>query len=284
MRICVNGVRLFFDVAGTTLAPHGAEMRQKPTLIVLHGGPGADHSIHRPAFDALSDIAQVIYLDHRGNGRSDDGDPADWTLAQWGDDLRAFCDALEIENPIVFGASFGGFVAQSYATRHPGHARAVILANTSARVDFEQIFTAFGKIGGPQAQATARAYWMAPTPEKRQDYSRDCLPLYSVTPADPHMMARCIVKAPVAMAFNGPDNEMGRFDFRADLATLRCPTLVMSGDRDVMMPPAFSDTIAASAVNAPVTRLRLDNCGHMALTDAPDAMLGAIRQFLAGLA
>ena len=42
-------------------------------------------------------------------------------LAQWGDDVRAFCDALGIADPVVLGASFGGMVAMSYATRHPDH-------------------------------------------------------------------------------------------------------------------------------------------------------------------
>jgi proline iminopeptidase len=62
----------------------------------------------------------VIYLDHRGNGRSDAGPKELWTLAQWGDDVRSFCDALGIERPIVLGVSFGGMVAMAYATRHPG--------------------------------------------------------------------------------------------------------------------------------------------------------------------
>ena len=71
MRVLVNGVRLFFDVEGASLVPDGAAMRQKPTLLLLHGGPGFDHSIYKPAYSALSDLAQVVYLDLRGNGRSD---------------------------------------------------------------------------------------------------------------------------------------------------------------------------------------------------------------------
>ena len=43
----------------------GRTMREVPTVILLHGGPGADHS----NFTALTGVAQVIYLDHRGNGR-----------------------------------------------------------------------------------------------------------------------------------------------------------------------------------------------------------------------
>ena len=121
MHVSVNGVRLFFDVEGAKFVPDGPVMREKPVLLMLHGGPGADHSIYRPAYSALADVAQIIYLDHRGNGRSEDGPRQDWNLAQWGDDVHAFCEALGIEPPIVLGMSFGGMVALAYATRHPAH-------------------------------------------------------------------------------------------------------------------------------------------------------------------
>src|SRR5262245_11612531 len=97
MRVLVNGVRLFFDVEGASLVPSGPSIREKPTLLLLHGGPGFDHSIYKPAYSALADCSQVIYLDHRGNGRSDRGPKEAWTLAQWGDDVRTFCDVLGIE-------------------------------------------------------------------------------------------------------------------------------------------------------------------------------------------
>src|SRR5947209_13830189 len=83
MHVQINGVRLFFDVEGAKLVPDGATMREKPTLLLLHGGPGFDHTIYKPAYSALADVAQLIYLDHRGNGRSDPGPKESWTLAQW---------------------------------------------------------------------------------------------------------------------------------------------------------------------------------------------------------
>jgi pimeloyl-ACP methyl ester carboxylesterase len=135
MHVLVNGVRLFFDVEGAKLVPDGPVMRERPTLLLLHGGPGFDHTIYKPAYSALADIAQVIYLDHRGNGRSDGGPKESWTLAQWGDDVRAFCDALGIEKPIVLGVSFGGMVAMAYATRHPDHPGKLILITTEAKGD-----------------------------------------------------------------------------------------------------------------------------------------------------
>jgi proline iminopeptidase len=50
-------------------------MREVPTLLLLHGGPGFDHSGFKPGFNETAEYAQMIYLDLRGNGRSDEGPP-----------------------------------------------------------------------------------------------------------------------------------------------------------------------------------------------------------------
>ena len=280
MRIEVNGVRLFVDVEGAGWVPDGPKLRQKPTLILLHGGPGADHSIYKPEFSKFSDLAQIVYVDHRGNGRSDEGEPALWTLDQWADDLHALIQTLGIEQPILYGASFGGFVAQAFATKYPDTPGALILAATSAKVDFEVIFDAFTRIGGAEAGSVARTYWSGPTPERRQAYFEHCLPHYSVSTLDPDKIARMLVKNPVAMHFNGPENEMGQFDFRQALPRVTCPTLVLSGDRDPMMPVPFSDTIAASLTGADVTHITLKNAGHMLEADQPEAFFDHIRSFI----
>jgi hypothetical protein len=61
----VNGVRLFFDVEGAKLVPDGPVMREKPTLLMLHGGPGADHSIYRPAYSALTETVIRGFIERR---------------------------------------------------------------------------------------------------------------------------------------------------------------------------------------------------------------------------
>ena len=164
MHVSVNGVRLFFDVEGAKYAPDGPVMREKPVLLMLHGGPGADHSIYRPAYSALADIAQIVYLDHRGNGRSEDGPRESWNLAQWGDDVRAFCDALGIVDPIVLGASFGGMVALAYATRHPAHPSRLVLISTEAAGGSyrERRVALFERFGGPEVGALARRRFLQP--------------------------------------------------------------------------------------------------------------------------
>jgi dipeptidyl aminopeptidase/acylaminoacyl peptidase len=62
MHVSVNGVRLFFDVEGAALLPDGPVMREKPIMLLLHGGPGGDHSGYKPSFSQLADLVQIVYL------------------------------------------------------------------------------------------------------------------------------------------------------------------------------------------------------------------------------
>jgi proline-specific peptidase len=274
--------RIFFDVLGSKLAIDGPAMREKPTLIVLHGGPGFDHTGQRPDFDGFADIAQVIYVDHRGNGRSVPSDSATWTLAQWGDDVHALCEALSIEKPIVFGQSFGGMVAQSYATRHPDHPRAVILSSTAARMDLGASLDLFEAKGGAEARAIAERFWNSGDDDEFATYMRVCMPLYNTRerPGGADARTRAIVRTEVYRHFSLPGREIHRMDFRPALGRVRCPALVLAGAEDPITPPHLAREIAEFIGGGAVTLQVYEDCGHGAYRDEPETVLNAIRRFI----
>ncbi|MEM7403856.1 MAG: alpha/beta hydrolase [Pseudomonadota bacterium] len=281
MYINVNGVRLYFDVDGEGLTPDGSGMRQKPTVIMVHGGPGADHAIYKPYYSQLTDIAQVIYYDHRGNGRSDSGSEKTWNLAQWADDLKGLCDALGIERPVVIGTSFGGFVAIAYAVKYPGHAAALTLISSAARMDFQTVYDAFERLGGPDVRAIAEDYWNNPSDETRARYRERCLPLYTRdSDALPDWVSRVLWRNETALRFNGPRNEHGQMDFRSEMTRIQCPVLVMVGDEDPITPPDFSEEVVSLLPARQVTYRRFANCGHGVVADRPVEALREIRQFI----
>ncbi|MEP4198877.1 MAG: alpha/beta hydrolase [Aliishimia sp.] len=281
MYVQVNGAKLYFDVDGEGLTPDGTVMREKPTVIMVHGGPGGDHSIAKPFFSQLTDIAQVIYYDHRGNGRSELCEKDTWTLAQWGDDLKGLCDALGIENPIVVGTSFGGFVTLSYAIRHPGHAAGLVLISTAANVDFSAIYQAFERRGGKEIRDIAQAYWTTPTDEGRELYKQRCVPFYRYnSDGAPDWLSRVLWRNETALWFNGPNNEHGRMDFRRDLPNVTCPALVMVGEDDPITPPEFSDAIVAGLGSERLEYMKFTECGHGVIGDRPQDALTALRHFI----
>ena len=155
MHVDARGVRLWFDVDGPALEPDGAGMRERPTVVLLHGGPGGfDHSYFKPDFGRLSAVAQVVYLDLPGHGRSEWGDPADWSFELCADAVRGFCDALGIATSYRPRPLLGGFVAMVYAVRHPGHPGALVLQSTFGRFDLGRLVEEFRRIGGDEVALT----------------------------------------------------------------------------------------------------------------------------------
>src|SRR5215472_15585300 len=157
MRVTVNGVRLYFDVEGSGLAVRDADMAAKPTLVLLHGGPGADHSLFKPEFSAMAGDAQVIYLDQRGSGRSDRGDPDTWTWDQWAEDVAGFCQVLGIATPVLVGTSGGGRVAVACAVRHPDLVTGLVLDITLfGPGSLDDSLEVFGRRAPPGCESTSR--------------------------------------------------------------------------------------------------------------------------------
>jgi pimeloyl-ACP methyl ester carboxylesterase len=256
-------------------------------LLLLHGGPGFDHSIYKPAYSGLADIAQVIYLDHRGNGRSEDGPQESWNLAQWGDDVRAFCDALGIVRPIVLGASFGGMVALAYATRHPAHPSKLVLISTEAAGDtyLDRRVALFERFGGPEVGALARHRFLDVDGRRDQAavdaWRKLAFPVYTRTPRDPNIGSRTVGKPEVGLRwFAKPGGESHTFNMFPDLHRIQCPTLVLGGEDDPMH-PIESQADIATALPAQLVRFeRFANCGHAVVPDAPERAMAVIRNFI----
>jgi pimeloyl-ACP methyl ester carboxylesterase len=279
MHVEVNGTRLWFDVDGSALVPDGPAMRERPTVVLLHGGPGGfDHSYFKPEFARLSQAAQVVYLDLRGHGRSERGDPANWSFDVCGDDVRAFCDALGIFRPVVYGHSLGGFVALAYAARHPGHPGALVLQSTFARFDLQRIVEEFRRAGGDEvAEIVKRAYGGDGPSVTDEEWAR-CWSLFGPWVTGEQERARTIVN----QELNGPGLELMRgFDVLDQLARIDCPTLVCVGELDPITPVAAAREIVDALPDGTARLEVLEGAGHFPWKDAPDRYWPIVTDFVA---
>jgi pimeloyl-ACP methyl ester carboxylesterase len=276
------GVTLYVDVEGCGLVPDGPAMREKPTLVLLHGGPGYDHSSFKPIFSALADVAQIVYVDHRGHGRSSRRPAAEWTLDTFADDVVRLCSVLGIVKPIVLGQSFGGFVAQRYLARHPAHPARVVLSSTSHHMGLARKLAMFEKLGGPEARDAAQAFWTAPDESTWARYNRACKHLYNVRPADPQTGRRTVFNEEILLTSAG--GEQQTMQLLPGLARVQCPVLVMVGEQDPVTPLQDALDIAA-AIPPPWGRLvRFANAGHGAWRDEPEAAMAVLREFITHVA
>ena len=278
LHIEINGARLFFDTVGSKLAVGEDRMIERPTLLVMHGGPGFDHALMRPYFDRFADTHQVVFVDHRGNGRST-GEPDTWTLDQWGDDIHTFCQALGIERPAVYGLSFGGMVAMSYAARHPEAPSRLVLASTAGRMDLEATYAAMERLGGPDARRIAEAFWAAPDTDIASQYMSVCMPLYN--PGGAMRAAardRAIMRQDVMFHFIG--GEQREMDLLGGLSAVQCPTLVLAGGLDPITPVSCSEAIFAALPTGIAELVVFGDAGHGVHRDQPDRAEAVLRRFL----
>lgn len=266
MHVEVNGTQLWFDVDGPSLVPDGAAMRARPTVVVLHGGPGSyDHSYFKPDFSALTRSAQVVYLDLRGHGRSARHDHADWTFEICADDVRTFCDTLGVRKPVVLGHSMGGFVAMLYGSRHAGHAAGIVLQSTTARHDLRRLVEGFRRVaGGEVAELAERSFGGGEVTE--EEWTRVFAAFGPRVPGADELARR--IGNP-ELGAHGMEL-LRKFDVVDQLPKVDCPTLVCVGDLDPVTPVEASREIAEAL---PVGSARLEvieSAGHFPWKDVAD--------------
>jgi pimeloyl-ACP methyl ester carboxylesterase len=269
VRVEVGGLRLYFDVDGPKLVAAGPWMRERPTVVLLHPGPGFDHGVFRVGAGAwLARRAQVVYLDQRGAGRSDHGDPDDLRLERWAEDVRELCDALAIERPIVLGLGFGAQVAMEYASRYADHPGALVLLAPAARMLPERSIGVWERLGGPESGAAARRFFEERSEMAFAEWLRLCFPLLTTFLDTSDLMVRAHWRHEVLLDW--VHGEGRTLDLRPKLGSITAPTLVFAGEDDAWSPlEAVRETVE---LLPPGTRFHsYPSARHSMLTDAPVA-------------
>lgn len=266
---------------------YGLENKDYPPIVVCHGGPGlSDHNLYRRFWTDLPRYGhRVILFDMRGHGLSDDGDCSKWTLSQWADDLFALIQGLKINKPIIAGVSFGGWVAQAYAT-HPLYGRdltGLILSNTEAKLDFRSQAEAYKekalRAGKSVVEADNIAQIIilnntAPSTEIANRYREHCIPLRSIKTFTPEELGSCRKNMELHNQFYAGEH---KFDFTESLKEISCRTLVLAGGEDPEHPIAG---VKAMADKIPKVLFKAIAGGAAPVyLDKPDETLSAILEF-----
>lgn len=278
----IRDTEIYFDIEGAGLVPDGARMREKPVAFLIHGGPGVDHTSYKPTFSALSSKMQLVYFDHRGQGRSARSDKSTYTLDHNVEDMEALRQYLGLNKIVVIGGSYGGMVALTYATRYPQHVSHLIAMVTVPDSRFlKRAQEILQERGTPEQIAIAQRLWDGnfETEDQLREYFRVMQPLYSITakPDSPQdSAARTILSIDaINVAFSG---FLRSYNVLGELPKITAPTLVIGARHDWICPPEFSEEIANAIPNAD---LRIfENSGHSIRADEPEALLDAIAGFL----
>ena len=276
MQADINGNAVFYTTLG-----------QGRPMLFVHGGPGLDHTYFRPWLDPLSDQFQLIYYDQLGQGCSTR--PASYVeigIDTWADEIDALRAFLGHDRMILFGHSFGSFIAQKYALRHGNHLDGLILCATTPVLDYQDVTMMNAQMRGTaeQVQAVVKLFTepVADDAAFRQLWMK-ILPLY-FHPYDPRVgTAMDITTRYSAEAFNqAARNCVPTFNTLSRLSEIAAPTLILAGRHDWIMPP----TQGAERIHAAVPSSKVvifENSGHFPFIEEADPFVATVKDWIASL-
>lgn len=288
MRAKLNGTEIFFDIEGSGLHVKDGKLASKPTVIALHGGPGFDHGYLRPGLEWLRDLAQVVYVDLRGQGRSGKPPIDSCSLEQMADDVVSLCELLEIERPIVFGHSAGGFVAMLMAIRKPGLMGGLILCDSAATLapieDGGPPAPTLASRAGPDVMAvTNRIFGGDISEESFAAFAENVIPFYA-GPSHMDVPARLtsLSSASVDIMQHFMTKLAPHYNVIDKLPGIAVPTLVMVGQYDWVTPPRASRAITRGIPGAKL--IEFADSGHFPFSEEPEKFQAEVISFLQEIA
>jgi pimeloyl-ACP methyl ester carboxylesterase len=251
--------------------PHYVAAGEGDTAVFLLHGVGGGHEVWASNLQPLADAGyRVIAWDTPGYGSSALVDP--YTTATVADALRRLIGHIGARRSVLLGHSMGGMIAQEACARFPQAIDGLILSATTA---------AFGKPGG-EWQVNFLQSRFAPLDAGRSMASlADELVEGLVAPGAPDGVKRAMtaVMAQVPQAtYRAALRAIVSFDQRANLANIRVPTLVLSGEHDHTAAPAVMEKMATRIPGAQYRQL--PGVGHIANMERPQDFNRAAIEFL----
>jgi pimeloyl-ACP methyl ester carboxylesterase len=239
----------------------------KPTVVFLHGA-GCDHTVWQlPARWFAWHDHSVLAVDLPGHGRSE-GPPLA-AIAEMGRWMGALLDAAGVKQAAVIGHSMGAAIALEAAVLMPDRVTRIALVCTAAAIPVHRDLLAAAK-EEPERAYQMMAAWAHGTAAKLGGHP---VPGLWMTGGTLALFARNqpgVLYADLAACSewkSGP--EAAR--------KVRCPALVIIAAHDIMTPARNGRELAGLVAGS--RAITVENCGHMLLSEAPDAVLDALIDF-----
>lgn len=251
-----DGARLHYELEGRTDAP----------VLVLSNSLGTTLDMWAPQMPALLQHFRVLRHDARGHGQSD-VTPGPYTIAQLGADVLALMDHVGIARAHFCGLSMGGMIGMWLGTHHAGRLERLVLCNTAAKIGTPDTWNP--RIAKVEAEGMAS---VADTVLERWFTAgfRDRAPQQVAVVRD-----MLLNTAPAGYTANCA--AVRDMDQRAEIASIRVPTLVIAGAHDGSTPAADGRAVSDAIPGARYVEL---DAAHLSNWEQSERFTQALLGFL----
>jgi proline iminopeptidase len=281
------------DVASGLLVPVGdtrlfiVEHGQGYPLLVLHGGPGLDHTMFGDYLNQLTDQFRLILVDQRSQGRSDISPPQTWTLAQMARDVVDLASALGLKRYAVLGHSFGALVALQYAVDFPDQSSQTIVSSGFPSARFlVHVLESLETFEPVELREQVMSSWerekTVQTQEEFANILHDQLPFHFADPLDSRIeeyerRSGGSVYSPQVIRFFARQ-DYGMIEVENRLGGVSQPVLVLAGRHDRTCSVEAAGVIAGGIPQAEL--VIFEQSGHMTFVEENEHYLATVRTFL----
>jgi proline-specific peptidase len=261
-------------------------------LLVLHGGPGLDHTEFGDYLDPLTEGGRyrLVLADERACGRSDRTAPREtWTLARMAQDVSDLAAALGVGGGYAtLGHSYGAFVVLQHAAGHPGEPRGtVVSAGIAAARWLAEVDRQLAAFEPAALREQVSSSWARETEVRTEEEAaallEDQMPFHFRDPQGAAL--REYLRRTEGLARYAPDvirhfaaQDYGGIDVEDRLGEVTHPVLVLAGRHDRICPAAAAQDMARRLPNAEL--VVFENSAHMMFAEEQDRYLAAVRRFL----
>ena len=256
------------------------------TLLVLHGGPGADHCYMLPQMLHLGERYDLIFYDQRGGGRSKSDARIPITWRTHVEDLGAIVGEFGLEPLSIVGYSWGAMLALLYTIEQRGNphlvppARLALINPAPLTLEYRRQFEAefSRRQQSPEIQklreelAASGLKEKDPAAHRQRAFELGVAGYFS----DPHKASDLTPFRVVARVQQSVWDSLGDFDLSKDLKGIKIPTFMVHGRDDPI--PLASSVEAARALGTNLAVL--DECGHVPYVEQPQKLFAALDSFL----
>lgn len=275
----IYGTKLYFKTVG-----------EGEPILIIHGGPGLEHSYLLPHFSELAKKHKLIFFDLRGHGKSDANiDSAHIQLSYFVDDIEEMRKAFGIQKLILLGHSFGGLLAENYAAKYPSNLKALILVSPAAH-DSKYTIEASKVITGrtTQQDLADRQTVMSSSEFKKGDpkaYEKLFRINFRTGFANKTLIDSLQLSFPKdyeerSMVLRKMYPENWFYSPSTKFANILCPVLIIYGEFDAM-PKACYEDLQARILKP--TLVAIPNAGHFPFIEAKEQFFAETEKFLTGL-
>ncbi len=253
----VQGGHLYWEAAG------------RGTAVILLHGFSFDCRSWDPQMPALAARHRVVRYDLRGFGASTVPSGPYRHL----DDLRALTDALTLRRPVIVGLSLGANVALAYSIAHAKDVAGLVLASPGLpghRWLTPRPPEAVAAYAAQHGVMASKRFWLEqPIFDSLRDYP------------DAYRMVAAMVGDYSGWHWQNSDPQQPGPDIRAGLRSLRVPTLIVSGNRDVAGYREIAEEISVSVPQGNL--VRFEKGGHVMNLEEPAEFTAHVLRFVDGL-